>query len=71
MTEVKLQLKYRPGIPEEAFLGHVMGPDAWGAYYYGIAVMHTETHTVVNLHPLSPDETRLIKDEWGQVKVTF
>ena len=68
---MKLQLKYRAGIPEKDLIGHVMGPDAWGAFYYVQAVMRTEEHTVANLWPLAPSETRLIKDVWGQVRVTF
>lgn len=53
--EIKLQLKYNLHVKEEDLIGRVMGPDAWGAFYYIVAVMKTDTHTVANFMPLPPN----------------
>ena len=67
----KLRLNFRAGVTEEELIGRVMGPDAWGGHYYVQAVFELPERTEVNLHPLSPSETRFIRDEWGQLRVAF
>lgn len=72
--EIKLQLKYRPHVKEEDLIGRVMGPDAWGMFYYVVAVMRTETHTVANFQPL-PASAELIQNPFDMsgmsTKVAF
>ena len=51
----KLQARYSLNVSEEDLIGRVMGPDEWGAMYYVVAVMRTDTHTVANFMPLTPD----------------
>lgn len=68
----KLQLRYSPTVKERDLIGHVMGPDQWGAHYYVVTVFELPEETVVNLLPLPHrDMDSLIRNEWGQYKVGF
>ena len=62
-------------IPEKDLLSRIMGPDMYGGYCYVTAVMHSPEDypgkTVCLVHPLSHTETRIVRDEMGQPKVTF
>lgn len=68
-------LKFSGFIPEEDLIGRVMGPDTLGGFTYVRAVLHSPAdhpgNTVCMMHPLPPDETRIARDVWGQVRVTF
>lgn len=66
-----MNLTFGPTVTEKDLKGHVTDPDMYGACYYVAEVRISEGHTLVDLCPLPPDETRIAYDEWGQQKVTF
>jgi hypothetical protein len=59
-----------PGhVPTPDLMLRVMGPDAHRAHYWVCQVTHEEGQTVAHLLPLPSAETRLVKDNWGQVRL--
>lgn len=70
-------LNFNRIIPEEDLIGRIMGPDRTSpmAFSYVQAVFHSpegkEGMTVCGLVPLPPDETNIVKDEFGQPRVNF
>jgi hypothetical protein len=70
-----MKLNFNRIIPEEDLISRVMGPDEFGGYSYVQAVYHSpegrEGMTVCDMHPLAPGEDRLVRDEFGQLRVAF
>lgn len=68
-------VNYNRIIPEEDIVGRVLGPDTVGGFVYVARVYHSpegkEGKTVADCIPLPLDEERIIRDDFGQLRVNF
>ena len=68
-------INYGRIIPENDIVGRVLGPDRVGGFVYVARVYHSpegkEGKTVADCIPLPPLEERIIRDDFGQLRVNF